>query len=89
MEAQTTKQSTSQHTQLLTGAVVSTKMTKTVVVEVKTRKRHPKYHKAYTVTKRYKAHTENEKDFVVGDRVEIASVRPMSAEKRFRVVKKV
>lgn len=74
--------------QPLTGIVVSDKMDKTVVVEVRTRKRHPKYHKAYTVTKRYKAHSA-ENVYRAGDQVVIESVKPMSRDKRFIVVKKV
>jgi small subunit ribosomal protein S17 len=62
-------------------------MAKTVVVEVRTHKRHPKYHKAYSVTKRYKAHTEE--PFEVGDKVSIVSCKPISGDKRFKVVKKV
>lgn len=73
--------------QSLTGTVVSNKMEKTVVVEVRAHKRHPKYHKAYTVSKRYKAHADEA--YEVGDKVEIASIKPMSATKHFRVVKKV
>lgn len=73
--------------QILVGNVVSTKMAKTVVVEVHTRKRHPKYHKAYTVSKRLKAHVEDGQ-YVVGDRVTVVSVRPISKDKRFKVVSK-
>jgi small subunit ribosomal protein S17 len=73
--------------QSLTGTVVSNKMEKTVVVEVRSHKRHPKYHKAYTVSKRYKAHAEEL--YEVGDKVEIVSTKPISGSKRFKVVKKV
>ena len=44
--------------QQLTGIVVSDKMTKTVVVKVDSRRRHAKYKKAYTVSKKFKAHDE-------------------------------
>jgi small subunit ribosomal protein S17 len=74
--------------QPLTGTVVSDKMDKTVVVEVRTHKRHAKYHKSYTVVKRYKAHDE-QNAYAVGDKVVIASTRPISKDKRFTVVKKV
>lgn len=74
--------------QLFSGTVVSTKTPQTVVVEVKTHRRHAKYHKSYTVTKRYKAHVETD-DLIVGDSVEIAACRPISKDKRFKVVKKV
>jgi small subunit ribosomal protein S17 len=74
--------------QQITGEVVSNKMDKTVVVEVHIRKRHPKYHKSYTITKRYKAHDENN-ECEIGDKVVIESIRPMSKEKKFKVLKKV
>lgn len=74
--------------QQLIGLVVSDKMEKTVVVKVDSRKRHPKYHKAYTVTKKYKAHDENN-EYHVGDKVVIESIRPMSKEKKFKVISRV
>jgi small subunit ribosomal protein S17 len=74
--------------QVMTGLVVSDKMDKTVVVKVDTRKRHAKYHKSYTVSTRYKAHDENN-EFHTGDKVEIESVRPISKDKKFKVLKKV
>jgi small subunit ribosomal protein S17 len=73
--------------QQLIGIIVSDKMMKTVVVKVDTRKRHPKYHKAYTVSKKYKAHVETP-DFHVGDKVIIESIKPMSKEKKFKVISK-
>lgn len=74
--------------QQITGTVVSDKMDKTVVVLVSMRKRHPKYHKSYTLTYRFKAHDEGN-DYHVGDRVVLESIRPMSKQKKFRVIKKV
>ena len=74
--------------QQLIGLVVSDKMHKTVVVKVDTQKRHPKYHKTYTVSKKYKAHDEDNQ-YHPGDRVVIESIRPMSREKKFKVVSKV
>jgi small subunit ribosomal protein S17 len=62
-------------------------MMKTVVVKVDSRKRHPKYHKSYTVSKKFKAHDENG-EFHVGDVVVIESIRPMSKEKKFKVLRK-
>jgi len=73
--------------QQLIGLVVSDKMDKTVVVKVDIRKRHPKYKKAYTISKKFKAHDENE-EYKIGDRVVIESIRPMSKEKKFRVISK-
>ena len=72
--------------QQMIGSVVSNKMLKTVVVKVDARKRHPKYKKAYTVSKRFKAHTEEK--FAIGDRVVIESCRPISKDKRFKVISK-
>ena len=74
--------------QQLTGLIVSDKMMKTVVVKVDIRKRHPKYKKAYTISKRFKAHDENG-EYHTGDKVVIESIRPMSKEKKFKVIKKV
>jgi small subunit ribosomal protein S17 len=79
--------STSKKQQLI-GIVVSDKMTKTVVVKVDSRKRHPKYKKAYTVSRKYKAHDENG-EYHVGDKVVIESIRPMSKEKKFKVLSKI
>jgi small subunit ribosomal protein S17 len=67
------------------GLVVSNKMDKTVVVAVETRKVHPLYKKAIKVTKKYKAHDENN-DCKIGDIVKIIETRPLSGEKRWRVV---
>jgi small subunit ribosomal protein S17 len=73
--------------QQMIGMVVSNKMDKTVVVKVDIRKRHAKYKKAYTISKKFKAHDENE-EYQMGDRVVIESIRPMSKEKKFKVIKK-
>lgn len=72
----------------LEGVVVSDKMTKTIVVKVMTHKRHPKYHKQYSVSKKYKAHDEN-REFHTGDTVEIIEARPLSKEKKWKAVRKV
>ncbi len=74
--------------QKLVGMVVSDKIDKTVVVKVDERKRHPKYKKAYTVSKKFKAHDEKN-EYHIGDRVVIESIRPMSKEKKFKVISKV
>lgn len=70
----------------LTGKVVSDKMDKTVTVLVETYKNHPLYSKRVKYSKKYKAHDENN-EAKVGDVVTIMSTRPLSATKRFRVVK--
>ena len=67
------------------GLVVSNKMAKTIVVAVETRKVHPLYRKAVTVTKKYKVHDENSV-CKIGDKVKIVETRPLSKEKRWRVI---
>lgn len=74
--------------QQLTGIIVSDAMDKTVVVKVDVKKRHPKYHKNYTTSSRYKAHDE-ENVYHKGDKVVIESIRPKSKDKNFAVIKKV
>lgn len=70
------------------GTVVSNKMDKTVVVRVDRQKRHRLYRKTIKVTRRYKAHDENN-ECRLGDIVRIAETRPLSREKRWRVVEVV
>ena len=70
------------------GMVVSDKMDKTIVVAVVTKVKHPLYKKYITRTKKFKAHDELNQ-CVVGDKVEIAETRPLSKEKRWRLVKVV
>lgn len=76
------------HKKTLQGEVISDKMTKTVVVKVKTSKRHPKYYKRYTTFKKYKAHDEKN-EYHTGDIVEIQESRPISKEKKWQVIRKV
>lgn len=70
------------------GVVVSDKMAKTRVVAVSRLKKHPKYLKYYTVTAKFKAHDENN-EYKVGDKVTIEETRPMSKEKRWRIIGKI
>lgn len=67
------------------GKVVRDKMDKTIVISVVSFETHPKYKKKYKVTKRYKAH-DPENKFKVGESAEIISCRPISKEKKFKVV---
>jgi small subunit ribosomal protein S17 len=67
------------------GVVVSDKMQKTVVVAIERRFPHPLYGKMMTRTKRLKAHDE-ENTAKTGDRVRIMETRPVSKDKRWRVV---
>ena len=69
----------------MTGVVVSDKMDKTVVVKVEKIKIHPKFKKHYRVHKKYKAHDEKNQ-CKEGDLVVIEESRPLSKEKRWRVV---
>ena len=74
------------HKRQLEGIVVSTKMQKTVVVRVDRVKIHPKYAKRYVVSKKYKAH--DEKGIAIdGAMVIIEACRPISKDKRWRVVR--
>ena len=67
------------------GKVVSDKMDKTVVVAVRTTQRHPIYKKTVTHTKKFKAHDEKN-EAKIGDTVSIMETRPLSKDKRWRVV---
>jgi len=67
------------------GLVVSDKMDKTVVVRIDRRMPHPQYGKMVTRTRRLKAHDE-ENSAKVGDTVRIMETRPLSKDKRWRVV---
>lgn len=67
------------------GVVISDKMQKTVVVKVETTTRHPLYGKTMRKVKKYKAHDERS-EAREGDKVLIADTRPLSKEKRWRVV---
>ncbi len=68
-----------------TGTVVSDKMDKTIVVAIKTRKKHPLYGKTVNFTNKLKAHDENN-ECGVGDRVRLMETRPLSKDKRWRLV---
>lgn len=71
----------------LAGVVVGDKMDKTVVVSVSRFIKHPLYGKYYKVSKKYKAHDEGNK-YKVGDKVEIVETRPISKDKKYRIVEK-
>jgi len=71
----------------LPGTIVSDKMPKTVVVKVERIKEHPKYKRRYKVSKKYKAHVEDG-DFKIGDKVVIEECRPLSKDKKWRVISK-
>lgn len=70
---------------IIQGTVVSNKMEKTVVVSVGRKKKHPLYHKVMSVTERYKAH-DDVNECKLGDVVRIQECRPLSKDKRWRVI---
>lgn len=67
------------------GLVVSDKMDKTAVVSVERTTRHPLYGKIVRVTKKYKVH-DPENACSIGDKVKIMETRPLSKDKRWRLV---
>jgi len=69
----------------LKGIIVSCKMQKTAVVKVDRLKFHPKYKKYYRVSKKFKADNPNNK-YKEGDKVIIEETRPLSKEKRWRII---
>ncbi|MBQ9912222.1 MAG: 30S ribosomal protein S17 [Firmicutes bacterium] len=68
------------------GFVTSDKMDKTIVVAVEESRRHALYGKSEKITKKFKAHDENN-ECGIGDRVEIMETRPLSKDKRWRLVR--
>ncbi|MBQ9625103.1 MAG: 30S ribosomal protein S17 [Clostridia bacterium] len=68
-----------------TGVVVSDKMDKTVVVAIKTKVKHPLYGKIMNRTTKFKVHDENN-ECGIGDTIKIMETRPLSKDKRWRLV---
>jgi small subunit ribosomal protein S17 len=68
-----------------TGLVVSNKMDRSIVVEIVTQKKHPMYGKFVKQTNKFMAHDEKN-DCNIGDTVRIMEVRPLSKNKRWRLV---
>lgn len=75
------------NSKVLSGVVVSSKMTDTIVVEVVRYFKHSKYGKFITTKKRYKVHDAGN-TASVGDKVEIVECRPISKDKRFKLLNK-
>lgn len=71
----------------LKGTIVSDKMNKTRVVLIETLKKHKTYKKFFRVSKRFKAHDENN-IYKNGDVVIIAETRPLSKDKRWKIIEK-
>jgi len=74
------------HRKTRVGKVVSDKMDKTVVVAIETNVKHPLYKKIMKRTMKLKAHDEKN-ECQVGDKVQVMETRPLSREKRWRVVR--
>ena len=72
----------------LKGYVVSDKMDKTVVVEIRRMKKDPKYKKYFKTSQKYKAHSPAN-EFHTGDKVVIQETRPISKDKRWIVIGKL
>ena len=70
------------------GKVVSDKMDKTIVVAIADNKKHPLYNKVVKTTYKLKAHDE-ENTCKIGDTVKVAETRPLSKDKRWRLVEVV
>jgi small subunit ribosomal protein S17 len=73
---------------ILQGEVVSDKNDKTIVVKVERRLRHPVFKKTVRVSKKYHAHDENN-EAKTGEIVRIEETRPLSKQKRWKLVEKV
>lgn len=71
----------------LIGIIISDKMEKTVVVKVERIKKHPRYKRMFKVHKKYKAHDENG-EYKIGDKVIIEESKPISKDKKWRVISK-
>ena len=67
------------------GEVISNKMTKTIIVRIQRRFPHPTYKKVVTGYKKLYAHDETN-DVNIGDRVRVMEIRPLSKQKRWRVI---
>ena len=87
MATESTQDTTERNTRKVReGLVVSDKMDKTIVVEVEDRVKHPLYGKVMRRSSKLKAHDE-QNTAGIGDRVLVMETRPLSATKRWRVVK--
>ena len=84
-EEQTMEETLRGYRKTRAGVVVSDKMDKTIVVAIKTKVRHPLYGKMVNRTRKFKAHDE-ENSCGIGDTVRIMETRPLSKDKRWRLV---
>jgi small subunit ribosomal protein S17 len=72
---------------IITGKIISDKMTNSAVVEVSRWKKHPLYEKKYIVSRNFLVHNPDNK-YKVGENVEIKMCRPMSKNKNYKIVNK-
>jgi len=82
------KQQTEKKIRKLKGVITSTKMMKTVVVKVSRLKKQPKYKTFFKVSRKFKAHV-GKGQYQEGDKVVIEETRPLSKDKRWKVVRKI
>ena len=73
------------HRKTRVGVVTSDKMDKTIVVTIKTKKKHPLYGKTVNYSTKLKAHDENN-ECGIGDKVLVMETKPLSKDKRWRLV---
>ena len=78
----------SQKKGVMVGTVVSDKNSQTRVIEVQTRKMHPKYKKTYNVRRRFVAH-DKDNTYRAGDKVMFAPAKPYSKTKKFIIIGKI
>lgn len=74
------------HRRKIKGTVISDKMDKTIVIKLVRFKRHPKYHKVYKVSKKFKIH-DAKNEAKIGDEIIAESCRPISRDKYFNLIK--
>ena len=72
----------------LTGTIISDKMQKTVVVKTERVKEHAKYKRRFRIHKNYKAHVESG-EYKTGEKVVIEECKPLSKDKKWKVIKKI
>ena len=84
MNAEAITETPTRNRRAVQGVVVSSKMNKTIVVEVTRHVKHPQYRKFVRSSKKYKAHDETEQ-CAAGDLVTIVETRPLSKHKRWRL----
>lgn len=76
------------HHKKLQGIIVSDRMAKTAVVLVTRLRKYPKYKKYHKVSKKFKAHDEHN-EYKIGDKVIIEETRPLSKDKKWRILAKI